>query len=164
MPVQDSLDVSGGASVGRTRIPMPWPFKRRPGLGARVLVQANFNRVAKTVCEELSSWITENRPRTGALLRTMLVYQEDHAMTQLHRMLPAFQMVRCTGRGPPLSARPEGSSHAMSRPPTCPSLLTPRRCDLAGSRWHTPQWCFVLLCALQPKTSTCCMPAQTSSY
>ena len=72
---------------------MPPPFQRRPGLGARILVQANFSRVASAICEELSSWISENRPRTARLLRAMLVYQEDHCANQLPRILPAFQRV-----------------------------------------------------------------------
>uniref|UniRef100_A0A061RFE2 Uncharacterized protein n=1 Tax=Tetraselmis sp. GSL018 TaxID=582737 RepID=A0A061RFE2_9CHLO len=87
----DTLRLGAQGSGGRREVPMPGPFRRRPGLGARILVQSNFSRVASTMCEELGSWIAEHRPKVARLLLVNLVYQEDHVSAQLHRLLPALR-------------------------------------------------------------------------
>jgi hypothetical protein len=73
---------------------MPPPFQRRPSLGSRLVVQANFGRTCPALCGELQGWMQGLKLRSAQLLRSSLVYLEDHVATHLHLLLPALAKVR----------------------------------------------------------------------
>ncbi|GMH40548.1 hypothetical protein BSKO_08452 [Bryopsis sp. KO-2023] len=63
------------------------PFTRRPRLGTRILVQANFSRMIRAITSELTSWQSDIRARILQLLRSCVVLVEDHVAMWLDALL-----------------------------------------------------------------------------
>lgn len=82
-----------GAPLGEDLAPPP-PFTTRPRLGARLVIQENFPRVAHALANELVAWQEGPRLHAVQLLEHMLFAVEDHAAAELHRILPAMLQVR----------------------------------------------------------------------
>jgi hypothetical protein len=85
---------SVAAPAAPAAFPLPGPFKCRPGLGVRRLVQSNFCRVVGAIAAELSSWQAEPRAKAAQLLLVNLVVLEDQVEGHLHLLLPALCKVR----------------------------------------------------------------------
>ena len=61
---------------------LPAPFENgRPKLGERLFVRANCRRFIPPLLKEMQDWRHANRHSAAALLRTLMVYLEEH-MTQ----------------------------------------------------------------------------------
>ena len=78
-------------SGGRALLVMPGPLKRRPRVGARVLVQGQMGRSVHPLAAELTgAWQAEPRLRAAQLLRTLLVLGEDNSHQHVQLLVPAF--------------------------------------------------------------------------
>jgi hypothetical protein len=65
----------------------PAPFQGRPRVGARMFVRAHARRFIKPLLEELSDWRSETRVHAALLLRTLIVYLEEHVTVHLHKLV-----------------------------------------------------------------------------
>ncbi len=63
---------------------LPFPFKGRPRLGARLFVRANSKRFFNALLDELTSWISKTRLQSATLLRTLIIYSEEHITMDCH--------------------------------------------------------------------------------
>jgi len=67
---------------------LPPPFQGRPSLGARLFVRTNTRRFLTALLVELSSWRSKTREQSAELLRTLIVYNEEHLVGSVNMVLP----------------------------------------------------------------------------
>jgi hypothetical protein len=65
----------------------PFPFKGRPRLGARMFVKASARRFLKPLLAELTDWRDATRVHAANLLRSCIVYLEEHITIHLHKLV-----------------------------------------------------------------------------
>eukprot|EP00899_Mesostigma_viride_P008339 jgi/Mesvir1/17506/Mv08768-RA.4 len=87
LPEDDARDGAGNAVFA---LPLPHPFRGRPGLGARMLVRGNFPRLMHPLIRELGAWTGQTRVHAAQLLRNCLVYAEDNVTQQMQHLLPGL--------------------------------------------------------------------------
>ena len=85
---QYGVDGSSKTNVGKNAPPLPTPFTTRPRLGARLFVRGNTKRFFKALLRELTNWISATRERSVVLLRSLVVYCEEHLTMDFAATLP----------------------------------------------------------------------------
>ena len=83
-------------AIEEGRVTTPEPFRQRPSLGSRLLVQQNFKGSLGALASELSSWQEQPRLKAAKLLRVFLVCMEDYVASCLERLLPALCHAGCS--------------------------------------------------------------------
>jgi hypothetical protein len=109
--------------------PYPWPYPRRPGLGARLLVRSHVKRFLSPLVHELADWHApmEVRERAGQLLGTCIVFMEEHSTADVDAIVPTLVRLVGASSDPSLSALDRGRADAIS---TRLTLLVGRFIDL----------------------------------
>ena len=112
-------------------IAVPKPFRDRPALGVRLLVQQNFKGSLTALSKELSSWQEEPRLKAAKLLRIFLVCMEDYISSCLEKLLPALCQARITEDKDIIKAVMEATQILSwyTDPSLSLSLLKPRLSD-----------------------------------
>jgi len=70
-------------------LPSPWT-QGRPRLGTRLYVRKHCKRFLGTVLRELNDWRSTTKAHASGLLKTMLIYLEEHVTMELHELIDAL--------------------------------------------------------------------------
>ncbi|KAJ8603515.1 hypothetical protein CTAYLR_005136 [Chrysophaeum taylorii] len=79
--------VDGDERANHDPAGLPWPFERRPSLGARLIVRAFAYRIIQPTLDELANWRSDARRQSALLLRVIVVYTEDHLTQDLYKIV-----------------------------------------------------------------------------
>ncbi|GBG31043.1 Dynein assembly factor 5, axonemal [Hondaea fermentalgiana] len=82
--------VDGAQGRANYNKPLPSPWKSRPRLGTRMYVRQHCRRFLHTVLRELQDWKATTRGHAVGLLRTMLVYMEEHVTMELNGIIDTY--------------------------------------------------------------------------
>lgn len=82
--------VDGAQGRANYAKPLPAPWKGRPRMGTRLYVRQHCRRFLHTVLRELQDWKSTTRSHAAGLLRTMLVYMEEHVTMELHSLIETY--------------------------------------------------------------------------
>eukprot|EP00484_Ammonia_sp_Unknown_P027417 CAMPEP_0197030588 /NCGR_PEP_ID=MMETSP1384-20130603/9801_1 /TAXON_ID=29189 /ORGANISM="Ammonia sp." /LENGTH=540 /DNA_ID=CAMNT_0042459973 /DNA_START=27 /DNA_END=1646 /DNA_ORIENTATION=+ len=74
---------------------LPFPFKHRPCLGARVLIREHFARIIHAALSEFADWKDECREMAVLLVRNMIIYSEEYCTQNAELLLTSLS--RCVG-------------------------------------------------------------------
>lgn len=66
---------------------LPFPFTRRPRLGARLFVRNNSKRFFSALLDELTCWVSKTRLQSAKLLSTLIVFNEEHITMDCHNTI-----------------------------------------------------------------------------
>jgi hypothetical protein len=70
---------------------LPSPFTVRPSLGSRIVMRKFIPRLLPAIVREMSDWKGPVKIHAVQLLRTLLVFGEDHIASELHQLVKAFE-------------------------------------------------------------------------
>lgn len=71
-------------------IAMPSNIPTRPRWGTRMVVQSNFERMVKAICNELTSWQEQPRQHSSQLLCSLMGILEDKVQDHANVLIPAL--------------------------------------------------------------------------
>merc|ERR1712173_289732 len=69
---------------------LPFPFKTRPCLGARMLIREHFARIIDAALSELKDWKNDCREMAILLVRNMIIYSEEYCTQNAETLLHAL--------------------------------------------------------------------------
>jgi hypothetical protein len=86
-------ETNGSGSSDDTVYRLPAPFTKRPRLGARLVVHRFVPRLMQGILGELDDWKLQTRAKSAALLRSLMVYDEDSITQHSAKLLQCFLRV-----------------------------------------------------------------------
>lgn len=69
---------------------LPLPFRERPSLGSRTLVQTRFVAMMHGIIRDFEQWQEAPKLKAAQLLQALLVYVEEYVTEHLHVLVPAL--------------------------------------------------------------------------
>jgi len=70
---------------------LPFPFKKRPCLGSRILIREHFSRIVHAALSEFNDWKSDCREMAVQLVRNMLIYSEEYCTQNTELLLEALR-------------------------------------------------------------------------